>query len=111
MTSDNSWIEIRPREVVLRLRVQPKAGQHGLVGVVGGRLKLRVAEAPTRGQANATVVRLVAKLAGVPKSVVVLSHGGAARDKTLHISTLDPRRTAGRILTAVSALGEVRQSG
>lgn len=98
-----SWIELRPREVVLRLRVQPRAARPGVAGVAYDRLRIRVSEPPAGGQANAAVVRLLAGLAGVPKSAVVVSQGAAGREKTLRISTVDPQATAARLLAAAGA--------
>jgi len=100
MTTERSWIELRPGEIILRLHVQPRAGKRGVAGVVNGRLKVRVTEPPANGQANAAVVHLVADLAAVPKSAVVLSHGTGGREKTLHIATAEPQATAARLLAA-----------
>jgi hypothetical protein len=100
MATERRWLELRPGEIVLRLRVQPRASKRTVAGVVNDRLKVCVTEAPTNDQANAAVVRLVAEVAAVPKSAVVVSHGARTRDKTLRISSADPPGTAARLLAA-----------
>ena len=49
-------------------------------------LKLRVAAAPVDGDANAAVIRLVAKWLAVPRSRVAVTSGTTARLKTLMIN-------------------------
>lgn len=98
-----SWCDARTGEVIVRLRVQPRAASAAVVGVVGERLRVRVPEAPTAGRANAAVVALIARLAGVPKSAVRISHGGASREKTLRIEATEPRTVADRLWTAIGA--------
>lgn len=98
-----SWIDVRETEVILRLRVQPRAAVAGVVGVVRDRLKVRVPEAPADGRANAAVVHLISRLAGVPKSAVGISHGGSSREKTLRIEAPKPAAAAERLRAAISA--------
>ena len=101
MMPERSWVEVRPDEIILRVRVQPRAAKRGVAGVVDGRLKILVTQAPADGRANAAVIRLVAELAAVPKSSVVVSQGGTAREKTLRLSTTDPQATTARLLAAL----------
>lgn len=80
--------------VFLRVRVTPKASKEALEGVETGAngveyLKLEVRAVPDKGQANAAVIKLVAKALGVPKSAVDLASGATGRIKTLRIADLD----------------------
>ncbi|MGN6462328.1 MAG: DUF167 family protein [Pseudolabrys sp.] len=80
--------------VVVTVRLTPRGGRDGLDGVAtlaDGQtvLKARVRAAPTEGEANAALVALLAKAAGVPKSSVGLIAGQTARIKRLAI-TGDP---------------------
>ena len=51
-------------------------------------LKVRVRARPVEGEANAALVKLIAKTLGVPKSAVVLQRGGQSRTKMLGIEGL-----------------------
>lgn len=89
MTAGPPW-SVRDGGVELRVRVTPKGGRDAIDGVetrADGRcvLKLRVRAAPTDGEANDAVVRLIAKAIGVGQSQVGLISGASAREKTLRL--------------------------
>ena len=52
-------------------------------------LKARVSAAPTEGQANAALIKLIAKRLGVAKSAVSIVSGESARLKTLEVQGMD----------------------
>jgi len=77
--------------VALAVRLTPKGGRDAIDGIAqlaDGRyvLKVRVRAAPSEGEANAALVRLIAKAAGVPPRDVALTAGATARVKQLVIS-------------------------
>lgn len=84
-------IVARAGEVRLRVRLTPKASRDGL-----GRLErladdsevmiAHVRAAPSEGEANAALVALVAKAAGLPKSKVEVVSGHTSRIKVLALS-------------------------
>lgn len=78
------------RDLVLRVRVQPRAASDELAGVVGSRLRLRVTSPPVDGKANSHVVRFLAELFRVARSHVEIETGLAGREKTVRIR--EPRR-------------------
>jgi uncharacterized protein len=65
-------------------------------------LKARVRAAPSRGEANDGLVRLIAKAVGVPQRDVSLVAGATARLKRLRI--------AGDVPTLIAALENVATS-
>lgn len=80
-----------PRGLSLRVRVTPRGGADRIEGLgedaAGAPILLvRVSAPPAEGAANETLVRLVAKAAGVPKGAVKVEAGAAARVKRLHIA-------------------------
>jgi uncharacterized protein (TIGR00251 family) len=93
--------------VTLAVRVTPKGGRDAICGIeqrADGRavLKVRVAAAPSEGEANAALIRLVAKTLGVPPRDIVQAAGATARVKRLTIAG-DPARliaTLEKIATA-----------
>jgi len=75
----------------LVVRLTPKGGRDAIDGIEtmsDGRtvLKVRVQAAPSEGQANATLLKLVARVVGVPPRHVSLVAGATARIKRLKIS-------------------------
>ncbi len=77
--------------VSLSVRLTPKGGRDAIDGVEtlsDGRavLKARVRAAPTEGEANGALRRLIAKSVGVPLRDVTLAAGATARIKRLVIS-------------------------
>lgn len=77
--------------VSVAVRLTPKGGRDAVDGIEilsDGRavLKVRVRAAPTEGEANEALCRLMAKSVGVPPRDVALVAGATARIKRLAIS-------------------------
>ncbi|MBV9510811.1 MAG: DUF167 domain-containing protein [Caulobacteraceae bacterium] len=78
----------------LAVRLTPRGGRDAIEGWAldgAGRpfLKARVAAAPTDGEANAALRRLVARAVGRPASAVRIVAGETARLKQVEIEGLD----------------------
>ena len=69
----------------LAVWVTPGAPRSEVAGVVDGRLRLRLAAAAHEGKANAELVRLMAKILGVPRRQVELAKGATGRRKLLRV--------------------------
>ena len=76
--------------VIVRVRVTPKSSLEAVEGLgataEGAAFLARVRSAPSDGEANAALERLVARWLDVPKSTVRLIHGAKSRVKSLTIS-------------------------
>ena len=80
-----------PGGVALVARLTPKGGRDAVDGIealADGRsvLKARVRAAPSEGEANDALCRLIAKRLGVPPRDVTIAAGATARVKRLAIS-------------------------
>lgn len=84
-------LELResPAGVSLRVRVQPRAPRDQIAGVKAGALAVRIAAPPVDGEANAALVRFLARALHVPAATIELRHGQSGRDKLLQVSGLD----------------------
>jgi len=85
--------------VNLVVRLTPKGGRDAIEGMEtlsDGRavLKVRVHAAPSEGEANAALTKLIAKAVGVPPRDVSLVAGATARIKRLVISGDGPTLVA-----------------
>jgi uncharacterized protein YggU (UPF0235/DUF167 family) len=74
----------------LAVRLTPRGGRDAIEGFTedeAGRpvLKARVSAPPVEGEANAALVRLIAKALGVPRGAVRLVSGDTARLKLLEV--------------------------
>jgi uncharacterized protein len=74
----------------LAIRLTPRADRDALVAgaTPDDPLRARVTAPPVDGQANAALVKLVAKALGVPKSGVSVVKGHTARDKVVRVDGL-----------------------
>jgi uncharacterized protein (TIGR00251 family) len=78
----------------LAVRLTPRGGRDRIEGWASddaGRayLKVRVAAPPVDGEANAALVRLIARTLKLPQSAVRIASGETARIKQLEIEGLD----------------------
>jgi len=72
-------------DLVLEVRVQPRASRSEIAGRHGERLKVRLRAPPVDGRANEALVELVAAAFGIPRARVTLEHGHTSRDKRLRL--------------------------
>ena len=93
--------------VALTVRLTPKGGRDAIDGIEtlgDGRsvLKARVRAAPSEGEANDALCRMIAKALGVPPRDVSVSAGATSRIKRLTI--------AGHVPTLIAALEKIAAS-
>jgi uncharacterized protein (TIGR00251 family) len=81
----------KPIHTDLRVRLQPRARKDELVGERSGALVIRVAAPPVDGKANDALCRLVARVAGVPRSRVAIVRGHTSRDKVVRVEGVEER--------------------
>jgi uncharacterized protein (TIGR00251 family) len=94
--------------LILAVRLTPKGGRDAIDGIEAGAdgkpvLKVRVRSAPSDGEANDALVRLIAKVVGVPPRAVNLISGHTSRLKRLKID--------GPAIALVESLERIRSNG
>jgi uncharacterized protein len=87
----------------LRLRVAPGSRRPGIAGRHGEAWKVRVAEPPEDGRANAAVAALLASTLELPQGAVSIVSGHAARDKIVAVSGIAPDEAERRLEERSSA--------
>ncbi len=85
MAAGASWCRWEDGDLLVRVRVQPRARREAIEGVRAGRLLVRVTAPPVGGRANEAVARLLARACGVAPSRVELVRGAGGREKTLRV--------------------------
>jgi uncharacterized protein (TIGR00251 family) len=88
--------------VRIAVRLTPRGGRDAVEGWAAdeaGRplLKARVSAPPVDGEANAALVKLIAKALGAPRSAVRVVSGETARVKVLEIDGLDEAGVRARL--------------
>jgi uncharacterized protein (TIGR00251 family) len=71
--------------LLLNIRVQARASQDEMAGVVGEQLKIRLTAPPVDGKANQALLKFLAKCFGVPRGQVTLLSGDTGRSKRVRI--------------------------
>ncbi|WP_058911029.1 DUF167 family protein YggU [Entomohabitans teleogrylli] len=71
--------------LVLRLYIQPKASRDSIIGLHGDELKVAITAPPVDGQANAHLMKFLAKQFRVAKSQITIEKGELGRHKQVHI--------------------------
>ena len=72
--------------LVLRLYIQPKASRDSIIGLHGDELKVAITAPPVDGQANAHLVKYLAKQFRVAKNHVLIEKGELGRHKQVKIT-------------------------
>ncbi|MHB9329634.1 DUF167 family protein YggU [Phytobacter ursingii] len=72
--------------LVLRLYIQPKASRDNIIGLHGDELKVAITAPPVDGQANAHLVKFLAKQFRVAKNQVLIEKGELGRHKQVKIT-------------------------
>jgi uncharacterized protein (TIGR00251 family) len=75
-------------DLVIEVRVQPRAARSEFAGPFGNRLRVRLQAPPVDGRANAALIAFLADAFGVPRARVEIEHGLAGRDKRVRIRDL-----------------------
>ena len=99
---------VDPHGLVLTVRLTPKGGRDAVDGIeqmADGRsvLKARVRVAASEGEANAALIRLMAKTMGVAPRSIELVAGATSRIKRLRITGAGP--TLAATLEKICAIG------
>ncbi|MFV0549750.1 MAG: DUF167 family protein YggU [Limnobaculum xujianqingii] len=80
-----SAVEQQSDAIILRLYIQPKASRDQIVGLHGEELKVAITAPPVDGQANAHLVKFLAKQFRVAKGMVTVEKGELGRHKQVRI--------------------------
>lgn len=77
-------------DLLLEIRVQPRADRDEIAGLHDARLKVRITAPPTDGKANAHLLKYLARQFQVPRSRIQIISGHNARNKRIRVGA--PRR-------------------
>ena len=92
---NTAWYQWQGNDLLLRVRVQPRAAKDDFAGLYGDRLKVRITSPPVDGKANEHLIGFLAQQFGVPKSRITILVGTGNRNKLLRIER--PRKLPAEI--------------
>jgi hypothetical protein len=72
-------------DLLLDLRVQPRASRTEFAGTIGERVRVRLRAPPVDGRANAALIEFLAEAFDVPRAAVSIERGLAGRDKSVRV--------------------------
>jgi uncharacterized protein (TIGR00251 family) len=72
-------------DLLVDVRVQPRAARTEFAGLMGERLRVRLHAPPVDGRANVALTEFIAETCGLPRSRVTLDKGLTGRDKRLRL--------------------------
>ena len=98
----SGWLRVREGGLEVRVRVVPRSSRERLEGFYGDRLRVRLTAAPSEGEANAALIRLLARTARVPPSQGRIVVGQRERSKTVLLLCREPAAAAERLRSAVA---------
>ena len=73
----------------MTVRITPRASRDEIVGEREGVLLVRVTAPPVDGAANEALVKLLAKVVGVPQGDVLIASGATSRTKIVEVAGLE----------------------
>ncbi len=83
-----SWYRWDRGDLILNLRIQPKASRDAFIGPYGeDEYKIAITAPPVDGKANSHLLKFVAKRFGLPASQVQLIAGKSSRSKRLRLKS------------------------
>ena len=85
-----AWYRWDGPDLILHLRIQPRAAKDEIAGPHGDSLKVRLTAPPVDGRANEHLRGFLGRLCGVAKSQVTVLSGETGREKRVRIAA--PRR-------------------
>lgn len=85
MAEPTEWYRWDGADLLVRLRVQARAGRTAFAEPFGDALKVKLKAPPVEGRANAELLRFIAESFGVSRAQVELITGQQSRSKLLRI--------------------------
>lgn len=81
------WYTFDGDDLILFLRIQPKASSNALAEIMENERKLRITAPPVDGKANKHIIALLSKMCKVAKSDIAILSGELGRTKKIRIKS------------------------
>ena len=91
-------IQQKGNAVVFTVKVVPRSSKTAIAGVLGGKLKIKLAAAPEKGKANESLVGFLADTIGVKKNAIKITSGLTSPVKSIEITGVSADFLLSRVL-------------
>lgn len=91
------FITVQGADLLLAVKVQPRAARSEIMGAHGPELRIRVTAPPVDAAANEALLRLMAEWLDCPRRAVELVRGQTSRHKLVKIYGLPARTVCDRL--------------
>ena len=88
------WYRWDGADLILHVRVQPRAGRDEWLEPRADRMQLRIAAPPVDGKANEALLRILAQRLAIPRQQISLKSGQTSRQKVIEIESVTAERLA-----------------
>lgn len=104
MSALPAFASVRGDALEIRVKAVPGASRDAVAGALGDRLKVRVAQPPEGGRANAAIAALLARCMGLAEREVELASGPANAQKAFVVRSggADAARLCGLLVAAMA---------
>jgi uncharacterized protein (TIGR00251 family) len=79
------WLVAHENGSLLRLHIQPGSSKNEIMGLHGGRLKIKIKAQPMEGEANKTLVEYLSEVLKISKKKIFLLQGESSRQKKVFV--------------------------
>jgi uncharacterized protein (TIGR00251 family) len=80
----------KPKEyLTLKIKVEPRSSQAGIVGNYGDALKVKLTSPPVEGKANRELIEVLAREFGIKKKDVQIISGHNSKNKVVKLLGVD----------------------
>jgi len=79
------WFEEKDGDIIINLRIIPRAGKSAIQGLHGDALKIRIQAPPVEGKANQALVKFLSKHWNIPRSDIKILSGVTGRNKRIRL--------------------------
>ncbi len=79
------WYRWEGKDLIIHVRLQPRASRDEFAGVVGDLLRVRITAPPVEAKANLRLIEFLAAQFGIAKSRIELLRGHKTRGKLLRV--------------------------
>jgi uncharacterized protein (TIGR00251 family) len=94
-----TFLQAKPEGVLLSIKVQPRASNNEIAGVLGNELRVKVTAPPVDSAANEGLLRFLAEKLACPRNKVELLRGHTSRHKIIRILGMNGNEVLTRLTT------------
>ena len=77
------WLTKHENGSILHLHIQPGSSKNEILGLHGGRLKIKIKAQPIEGEANSALIDYLSEVLKISRKKIILIQGESSRQKKI----------------------------